>query len=129
MNCIHLTRQSFYVSLTTQLRRQIIDWLKPVELADIFDEINPEDVDFNDLLSEMSPHYAAEMLAEMYTDNAVDLMSDLDTKQLVMYLSLMPKESAEEIKRLLKYEDDTTGSLMSTEFIAINQRLTLVKPW
>lgn len=115
----------FYVSLTTQLRRQIIDWLKPVELADIFDEIDPEDVDFNDLLSEMSPHYAAEMLAEMYTDNAVDLMSDLDTKQLAMYLSLMPKESAEEIKRLLKYEDDTAGSLMSTEFIAINQRLTI----
>lgn len=115
----------FYVSLTAQLRHQIIDWLKPVELADIFDEIDPEDVDFNDLLSEMSPHYAAEMLAEMYTDNAVDLMSDLDSKQLALYLSLMPKKSAEEIKRFLKYDDDTAGSLMSTEFIAINQQLSI----
>lgn len=115
----------FYVSLTTQLRHQIIEWLTPTELADIFDEIDPEDVDFENLLSEMSPRYAANMLAEMYVDNAVDLLSEVESEELAMYLSLMPKESADEIKRLLKYEDDTAGSLMSTEFISINQKMTI----
>lgn len=115
----------FYISLTTQLRHQIIKWVTPTELADIFDEIDPEDVDFENLLSEMAPRYAANMLSDMYTDNAVDLLSQVEPEELAMYLSLMPKDSMDEIKRLLKYEDDTAGSLMSTEFISINQKLTI----
>jgi magnesium transporter len=73
----------------------------------------------------MSPRYAANMLADMYTDNAVDLLSQVEPEEMAMYLSLMPKDNMDEIKRLLKYEDDTAGSLMSTEFISINQNLTI----
>ena len=115
----------FYVTLPSQLRHQIIEWLTPTELAEVFDDIEPEDVDINDLLEEMSPRYAAQMLNQMYTDNSVDLFEDMDQRELGMYLALMPKEDAAQIRRLLNYEDDTAGSLMGTEFVAINQKLTI----
>lgn len=115
----------FYVTLPSQLRHQIIEWLTPTELAVVFDEIEPEDVDLNDLLEEMSPRYAAQMLNQMYTDNSVDLLEEVEPRELAMYLALMPKTDADEIRRLLNYEDDTAGSLMGTEFVAINQNLKI----
>ena len=115
----------FYVTLPSQLRHQIIEWLTPTELAAVFDEIEPEDVDLNDLLEEMSPRYAAQMLNQMYTDNSVDLLEEVEPRELAMYLALMPKTDTDEIRRLLNYEDDTAGSLMGTEFVAINQNLTI----
>ena len=115
----------FYVTLPSQLRHQIIEWLTPTELAAVFDEIEPEDVDLNGLLEEMSPRYAAQMLNQMYTDNSVDLLEEVEPRELAMYLALMPKTDTDEIRRLLNYEDDTAGSLMGTEFVAINQNLTI----
>lgn len=70
-------------------------------------------------LAEMRPSYAAEMLSEMYTDNAVDLLNTLDKKQVAKYLSLMTTDDASEIKELLHYEDETAGAIMTTEFVSI----------
>ena len=50
------------------------------------------------------------MLAEMYTDNAVDLLNTLDKKQTAKYLSIIPT-SRREIRELLHYEDDTAGAV------------------
>ncbi len=65
------------------------------------------------------PSYAADMLSEMYTDNAVDLLNTLDKKQIAKYLSLMSADDASEIKELLHYEDETAGAIMTTEFVSI----------
>ncbi|MFP9042037.1 magnesium transporter MgtE N-terminal domain-containing protein, partial [Enterococcus faecalis] len=70
-------------------------------------------------LDEMRPSYAADMLSEMYTDNAVDLLNTLDKKQIAKYLSLMSADDASEIKELLHYEDETAGAIMTTEFVSI----------
>ncbi|MCJ0587421.1 magnesium transporter, partial [Enterococcus cecorum] len=43
----------------------------------------------------------------------------LDKKQMAMYLSLMEKEVASEIRELLHYEDETAGSIMTTEYVSI----------
>lgn len=67
----------------------------------------------------MRPSYAADMLSEMYTDNAVDLLNTLDKKQIAKYLSLMSADDASEIKELLHYEDETAGAIMTTEFVSI----------
>ena len=60
-----------------------------------------------------------DMLAEMYTDNAVDLLNMLDKSQKAKYLSLLSSEEAGEIKELLHYEDETAGAIMTTEFVSI----------
>src|SRR5699024_4108998 len=71
------------------------------------------------------PSYAAEMLAEMYADDAVDVLNKLDTDQIASYLALMDEESSREIRELLHYEEETAGSIMTTEFVAILENYTV----
>ncbi|GCF94023.1 magnesium transporter MgtE [Enterococcus florum] len=109
----------FYQGLDDQERQLVYSYLSPKELADMFDVIEEDDEHVEEYLSEMRPHYAADMLAEMYTDNAVDILNELNKKQVAKYLSLMEPEHANEIRELLHYEDDTAGSLMTTEYVSI----------
>ena len=85
----------------------------------MFDVIGRDDEHMKEYLDEMRPSYAADMLSEMYTDNAVDLLNTLDKKQIAKYLSLMSADDASEIKELLHYEDETAGAIMTTEFVSI----------
>nr|WP_242586665.1 MULTISPECIES: magnesium transporter [unclassified Enterococcus] len=117
---LHIYEQGqFYQSIDEADRKQIYSYLSPKELADMFDVIEEDNENMKDYIAEMRPSYAAEMLSEMYTDNAVDLLNMLDKGQKAKYLSLMSTEDAGEIKELLHYEDDTAGSIMTTEFVSI----------
>ncbi|MEI5989200.1 magnesium transporter [Enterococcus crotali] len=117
---LHIYEQGqFYQSIDETDRKQIYSYLSPKELADMFDVIEEDNENMKDYIAEMRPSYAAEMLSEMYTDNAVDLLNMLDKSQKAKYLSLMSTEDAGEIKELLHYEDDTAGSIMTTEFVSI----------
>ncbi|WP_430603489.1 magnesium transporter MgtE [Enterococcus sp. DIV0724b] len=117
---LHIYEQGqFYQSIDEADRKQIYSYLSPKELADMFDVIEEDNENMKDYIAEMRPSYAAEMLSEMYTDNAVDLLNMLDKSQKAKYLSLMSTEDAGEIKELLHYEDDTAGSIMTTEFVSI----------
>ncbi|MTD41591.1 magnesium transporter [Erwinia sp. CPCC 100877] len=117
---LHIYEQGqFYQSVDEFDRKQIYSYLSPKELADMFDVIEEDNENMKDYLAEMRPSYAAEMLSEMYTDNAVDLLNMLDKSQKAKYLSLMSSEDAGEIKELLHYEDDTAGAIMTTEFVSI----------
>jgi magnesium transporter len=117
---MHIYEQGqFYQSLKEEQRLLVYSYLSPKELADMFDVIEEDNEYMKDYLSEMRPSYAAEMLSEMYTDNAVDLLNTLSKKQIAKYLSLMDAEDAAEIKELLHYEDETAGSIMTTEYVSI----------
>ncbi|MBO0423321.1 magnesium transporter [Enterococcus plantarum] len=117
---LHIYEQGqFYQSIDEADRKQMYNYLSPKELADMFDVIEEDNENMKDYLAEMRPSYAAEMLSEMYTDNAVDLLNMLEKSQKAKYLSLMSTEDAGEIKELLHYEDDTAGSIMTTEFVSI----------
>ncbi|MBO0469759.1 magnesium transporter [Enterococcus sp. DIV0242_7C1] len=117
---LHIYEQGqFYQSIDETDRKQIYSYLSPKELADMFDVIEEDNENMKDYIAEMRPSYAAEMLSEMYTDNAVDLLNKLDKSQKAKYLSLMSSEDAGEIKELLHYEDDTAGAIMTTEFVSI----------
>ena len=117
---MHIYEQGqFYQSLTEENRQLIYSYLSPKELADMFDVIEEDNEHMKEYLDEMRPSYAADMLSEMYTDNAVDLLNTLDKKQIAKYLSLMSADDASEIKELLHYEDETAGAIMTTEFVSI----------
>ncbi|MGK0550836.1 magnesium transporter [Enterococcus faecalis] len=117
---LHIYEQGqFYQSLAEEDRQQLYNYLSPKELADMFDMLEEDNENMKDYLAEMRPSYAASMLAEMYTDNAVDLLNTLDKGQKAKYLSLLSAEDAGEIKKLLHYEDETAGAIMTTEFVSI----------
>ncbi|MGY3750143.1 magnesium transporter [Vagococcus acidifermentans] len=123
---LHIYEQGqFYQSLDEDERLRLYHYLSPKEMADMFDVIEEDNEDVKDYLKEMRPQYIADMLSEMYTDNAADILNQLDKASVARYLSIMDSDSAEEIKELLHYEDETAGAIMATEYVAIKANQTV----
>src|SRR5699024_9487571 len=118
-------RATLYKKVDEALRKHMYHYLSPKELAEIFELSEIEDEDYQTYLKEMDVTYAANMIASMFVDNAVDVLNELDKAQVVSYLTIMDKESATEIKALLHYEEYTAGSIMTTEYVVIPQDSTV----
>ena len=67
----------------------------------------------------------ADMLSSMYVDDAVDVLNQLGTEKIASFLAMMDDEAAKEIKKLLHYEEKTAGSIMTTEFVAVDANRTV----
>lgn len=114
-----------YLLLTPEERQLVYHYLSPADMAMVF-EILEEDVeDVEEYLHEMDEAYAARMLSEMYADNAVDVLQQIDEEEVRKYLRLMPHKVSSDIRNLLDYEDDTAGAMMTTEIIAIHESQTV----
>lgn len=109
----------FYQSLSKEERQKMYCYLSPKEIADMFDVIEEDNEEVDEYIEEMNPQYVADMLGEMYTDNAADILSQLSKSRQTKYLRLMKEEAAREVKELLHYEEDTAGSIMATEYVSI----------
>ncbi|MEW9501580.1 magnesium transporter [Jeotgalibacillus marinus] len=118
-------RAKFYLRLTPELRERIYECLSPEEMADVFENLDADDEDYEPILAEMNSQYAADMLGKMYTDDAVDVLNELNKDQMASYLTIMDDESAKGIKDLLHYEEYTAGSIMTTEFVSIPEHSTV----
>ncbi|MEI5906548.1 magnesium transporter [Bacillus spongiae] len=115
----------FYMLVKKEIRLNLYYYLSPQEMAEVFENLELEQNKYEELLAEMSPQYAADMLSHMYADDAVDVLNELKKEQVVSYLAIMDDESAQEIKDLLHYEEYTAGSIMTTEYIAIASNQTI----
>ncbi|PGT80682.1 magnesium transporter [Bacillus sp. AFS040349] len=116
---------SFFIKLDPEDRQTVYHFLSPEEMAAVFENIEDEDGLYQTYLSEMDPTFAAQMLAQMYADDAVDVLNELDKDQVASYLTIMDDEAAEEIRELLHYEEYTAGSIMTTEYISIHAHQTV----
>ncbi|MFJ6414273.1 magnesium transporter [Terribacillus saccharophilus] len=101
-----------------EIRKQIYSYLSPDETAEIMENVNWENADV--YFTEMYSRYAAQVLAEMSADDAVDILKEMDKNKVASFITIMEKESADEIKHLLHYEDKTAGSIMTTEFVSVS---------
>ncbi|MHB8618336.1 MAG: magnesium transporter MgtE N-terminal domain-containing protein [Chloroflexota bacterium] len=72
-----------------------------------------------DLVEGMPRERAAEILDEMEPDDAADLLADLDPTTARDLLDKMRPEEAQDVKRLLSYDQDTAGGVMTTEFVPL----------
>ncbi|MBU7455616.1 magnesium transporter [Leuconostoc fallax] len=112
-----------YAGLPDHLRSVAWRLLDIELLAMAFDNLDSNDDETIALLLEMPPQKAVQVLRSMYADNEVDLLQQLSSRQLATYLSLMPKKEAEGVRNLIDYEEQTAGSLMSTEYMAVEEEL------
>lgn len=116
----------FFISLDEAGRKKMTELLSPKEMGDMFDTLPDEDQETQDYLQEMEPQYAANMLSEMYNDNAADILEHLDDKISEVYLDLMPEKDANKIKRLMRYGVDTAGGIMTTDMISLKADTTIM---
>ena len=90
--------------------------------ADVFEELNPEhQIEF---LRERSDAEVARLLAEMSPDDAADLLMKLQQERRRTILELLPPREQSQLRRLLGYNPETAGGLMSTEVFTLPETAT-----
>ena len=77
-----------------------------------------------ELLAQLQPEQAARILTRMYTDEAADVLALFPSEEVLTLMALMG-EKGSVVKKLLAYESDTSGGLMATEFITIQEEQTI----
>ena len=89
---------------------------------EVFENLTLEDQSY--LLNNLDNQEISEILNDMASDERVDLFKDLPVKVVKKLTSLMKKEEVDDLNKLLKYPEDTAGSLMTTEFIELRPAMT-----
>lgn len=115
-----------YLKFTPEQRKVVNSFLTPKELAALYDTLDEDDIDdIVVFLGRMTDTVAASLLAYMYRDNAADILNRLPLGKARVYLRLMPKMHADELKTLMTYEENTAGSIMTTDFISLKANQTI----
>lgn len=78
-----------------------------------------------EFLEHMSTEQAAEIISEMTPDDRADVLETLEEETADEILHDLPKEEREETEKLLQFEPDTAGGLMTTEFVAVSQAMSV----
>jgi magnesium transporter len=94
---------------------ELLENLEEEIAADTLEEMSPEDQ--VRMLEALGPERAARMLERMSPDDAADLIQDLDRSDAEALLAQMDPAEAAEILQLLRYEEESAGGLMTTEFV------------
>lgn len=92
-------------------RIEVVGELPDDRVADALEEMT--ETDQAALLAQVSSDRAADVLDRMEPDDAADLIAALPTARGEELLELMEPEEAEDVRRLLEYDADTAGGLMS----------------
>ncbi|WP_327285269.1 MULTISPECIES: magnesium transporter MgtE N-terminal domain-containing protein [unclassified Streptomyces] len=109
--------------LTPKRRAEVANALDDDRLADVMEEL-PEDEQV-EILGKLKEERAADVLEAMDPDDAADLLSELPEVDKERLLTLMQPDDAADVRRLLSYEENTAGGLMTTEPIVLRPDATV----
>ncbi|HEX4563366.1 MAG TPA: CBS domain-containing protein [Solirubrobacteraceae bacterium] len=91
--------------------------------ADIYEELDEEhQLEF---LRARSDAEVAGVLSRMESDDAADLLMELDQERRLPVLELLPASKRLKVKRLLGYNPQTAGGLMNPDFLSAPERSTV----
>lgn len=78
-----------------------------------------------DLVQHLTPQYLASILADIPSDDAVDILETIPEELAAEISRHMEKEDREEVEGLLKYHPETAGGLMSPDFMCLEENITV----
>jgi len=98
--------------------------LLPKELAaETFVEMEPEHQEM--LIHGFSDAELKEVIDELYVDDAVDLVEEMPTNVVKRILRQADPEMRRSINEILRYPEDSAGSIMTTEFVSLRPNMTV----
>ena len=101
----------------------ILFHILPKELAaETFVEMDDDTQEF--LIHGFSDSELKEVVDELFVDDAVDLIEEMPANVVKRILRQADKDMRKQINELLKYPDDSAGSIMTTEFIVLRPEMT-----
>ena len=126
--------------------RDILVTMKPFDIAAVFEELQDEKtpilfrilpkelaaetfVEMDDetqefLIHGFSDSELKEVVDELFVDDAVDLIEEMPANVVKRILRQADKDMRKQINELLKYPEDSAGSIMTTEFIVLRPDMT-----
>jgi magnesium transporter len=129
-----------------RITHQKLERMHPADLADIMEDLSPverqsiiaslDEETAAEALAELDkrlttqivetldPEKAADILEEMDPDQAADVLAELTPQTSQDVLREMPGEEAREVRELLKFEENTAGGMMNTDFIYVGETST-----
>src|SRR5216117_3771605 len=121
----------------TEAIRELLDGGRDERLADVLAEAHPADVSgvIRELALEdqvrvfrlLTPQQAGAVLAELDDPILRELIGSLDEAEVSRALDRMEEEKAEEVQVLLEYREGTAGRLMSPDFVAVPETVTVAR--
>ena len=91
--------------------------------AEVFVEM---DSDYQEtLLSSFTDAELKEMLDEIYIDDTVDIIEEMPANVVQRILLISDAESRKAINDILKYPEDSAGSIMTTEYVKLDEDITV----
>lgn len=114
---------------------EILEGLKPKESIKLFRLLNKDiaadvfsymDTDVQaELISLLNDAEAVEIINEMSADDATDLIDEMPANVVSRLLSKVDSETRRDINQLLKYPDNSAGSIMTVEYLDFKEENTI----
>lgn len=104
---------------------EVVGELPDERVADALEEMSEQDQ--LALLANLRPDRTADVLDRMEPDDAADLIAALPAAKGEELLDLMEPEEAEDVRRLLEYDADTAGGLMSPSPIVLSAESSIAE--
>lgn len=111
--------------LSDKRRVELAAELDDERLADVLEEL-PEDEQV-EILNTLGRDRAADVLEAMQPDDAADLLGELPVDEQEQLLEAMDKDEADDVRRLLAYDDDTAGGLMTSEPVVLGPEASVAE--
>lgn len=127
--------------------RDILNTMNPVDIAALFEDLQSEKtallfrllpketaaetfVEMDEETQELLIHGFSdtelkEIIDELYVDDAVDIIEEMPANVVKRILRSADPETRKEINEILKYPEDSAGSIMTTEFVALRPMMTV----
>ncbi len=91
--------------------------------AEVFAEMDPDEQET--LIKGFNDREIREVIEEMYVDDAVDMLEEMPAVVVNKVLRQAAPETRQVINELLKYPEDSAGSIMTTEYMSLKSNMTV----
>ena len=127
--------------------KALLGEIPPIDLAEAFSEVEPKyhavilrllgkeaaadvfvELDTNTqrvLIESFSDRELAAILEEMYLDDTVDIIEEMPAAVVKRIIKSSSKDDREMINRLLLFDKDTAGAIMTTEYVRLIPEMTV----
>ena len=107
--------------LTAAERKRLYQILGVQRIAEILSYVDDPEIYFN----ELTIANAAKVISLMDSDDAVDVLENLEEERKREIVKRLDKEAGEDIRMLLSYDEEEIGSCMTTNYVCIRKDVSI----
>ena len=95
------------------------------QASDVFAELEPETQ--QNIISAITDQELSPIIEDLFVDDAVDMLEEMPARVVKRVLKNAKPETRTLINQFLKYPEDSTGSIMTAEFLDLHKDMTVLQ--